>query len=339
MQHDLHVTTSRFSEPLIDEQQHGKQQSSAIQNEQYQQLNINYCQEDYCMASEAQKLADYENNTRCTKAGTETAQEFNQFTELTTIAANQVNHNAISEELFEIFNHNQILARIEVNTTEHYMQQQEQDNELREENSELLHHNDSFTELQIHSADQAVSAQGVDDEISEEDIETFKRNDSLEEAFSSSQEGESQHVPKIDMEFQTDDDAYKFYNQYAMIVGFSVVKCGNYHSRQKETMGLVTRVTFKCNKNGKPAGEQQSCEHQGVSGTGVQISRISNNRKKYPLLIDEAQPIPAARRKNTKVIDKTNCQAQMVISLVKGIWKVTRLNLDHNHKLLNPELS
>jgi hypothetical protein len=53
------------------------------------------------------------------------------------------------------------------------------------------------------------------------------------------------------MQFKSDDEAYKFDNQYALIVGFSVIKCGNYHSRDKETLGMVTRMTFKCNKRGK----------------------------------------------------------------------------------------
>jgi hypothetical protein len=104
----------------------------------------------------------------------------------------------------------------------------------------------------------------------------------LEEAISLSQEGESQHVPTIDMQFKTDDEAYKFYNQYALIVGFSVVKCGNYHSRDKETLGMVTRMTFKCNKRGKSLEEYPEGEKENLSG----VSKLTNKRKKYPDITD-----------------------------------------------------
>ncbi|PVH38913.1 hypothetical protein PAHAL_5G388000 [Panicum hallii] len=39
------------------------------------------------------------------------------------------------------------------------------------------------------------------------------------------------------------------------------------------------------------------------------------------------------------VIDKTNCQAGMTIAKKKGVWAVTRLNLEHNHNLLAPALA
>ena len=84
-----------------------------------------------------------------------------------------------------------------------------------------------------NATEEANESELLDNDITEEDIEIFRQNQNLEEAISLSQEGESQHVPTIDMKFKSDDDAYKFYNQYALIAGFSIVKCGNYHSRDK----------------------------------------------------------------------------------------------------------
>ena len=80
-----------------------------------------------------------------------------------------------------MFNHNENFTVFESNTTEAVVQAQGQENEIREE-------------------------EGLDNEIIEEDIELFKQNESLEE-------GETQHVSKIDMQFQNADEAYKFYNQ------------------------------------------------------------------------------------------------------------------------------
>jgi hypothetical protein len=36
------------------------------------------------------------------------------------------------------------------------------------------------------------------------------------------------------MNFETDEEAYKLYNDYALIVGFSTVKSGMYTSRNKK---------------------------------------------------------------------------------------------------------
>ncbi|XP_051211507.1 protein FAR1-RELATED SEQUENCE 5-like [Lolium perenne] len=44
---------------------------------------------------------------------------------------------------------------------------------------------------------------------------------------------------------------YKFFNEYASICGFSIAKAGNYHGRKGGNTGH-TRVTFVCNRAGKP---------------------------------------------------------------------------------------
>ena len=72
---------------------------------------------------------------------------------------------------------------------------------------------------------------------------------------------------------------------------------------------------------------------------GVQTSKASRKRKQVPGIVDEAPPVPAARKKRCDVVDKTNCQAEMVITKRGDQWVVTRLNLEHNHNLLAPALS
>ncbi|KAF8722962.1 hypothetical protein HU200_022104 [Digitaria exilis] len=335
-EHDLHVTTSRTAEaelvPLVCDRH---LLTTTYSSEQLQMSNKSH--EDAYVSIEEQSLAEFENNnTSAAVKGTGVPQSgVNKIISFagTTTAEKHIEN---SQEIFEMFNHSQNMACFEMNITTATNVGQGQENVVGEEEIELFEHNYGLTrEL---TPPPAVAGEGLDDDITEEDIEVFKQNDSFEEAFSLSQDGESQHVPKIDMQFETAEDAHKFYNQYAFIVGFSVVKCGNYHSREKETMGMVTRMTFKCNKRGKSIEEQPSCEQQ-TTGCAVQVSSQGKQRKKYPILTDEAQPIPSAITRRTKVINKTNCQAEMVITLVKGRWTVTRLNLDHNHVLLPTELT
>jgi hypothetical protein len=49
--------------------------------------------------------------------------------------------------------------------------------------------------------------------------------------------------------------------------------------------------------------------------------------------------VPAAKKKRNKVIDKTNCLAEMTVTKKHGIWTVSRLVLEHNHKLLAPSMA
>jgi len=92
----------------------------------------------------------------------------------------------------------------------------------------------------------------MEDDITEEEIEIFKHNETVEAAaISLSQEGgEGLHVPRIDMQFETDEEAHAFYNNYALIVGFSTIKSGTYSSREKGASREVTRRMYKCNRRG-----------------------------------------------------------------------------------------
>jgi hypothetical protein len=143
-------------------------------------------------------------------------------------------------------------------------------------------------------------------EINEEDIEIFRHNESIQQAFSLSQEGESLHTPKIDMEFDTTDDAFKFYNEYALIIGFSAKKYGNYHSQSKRKMGELIRCIYKCNKCGVPP-DQKGQEKQQKQG--VQTSKKT---------VRQTSAQPAAQKRKKKLNEITNCPAEMVISVTSA---------------------
>lgn len=80
-----------------------------------------------------------------------------------------------------------------------------------------------------------------------------------------SHEHASRHVPQLGMKFKTTEDAYSFYNDYAFIVGFSLVKWHTYKCQDKKdhNYGQVTRVTYKCNLSGKRK-EDDSTDVSGV---------------------------------------------------------------------------
>ena len=62
--------------------------------------------------------------------------------------------------------------------------------------------------------------------------------------------GESLHVPRIHMQFESHEEAHAFYNNYALIVGFSTIKLDTYSSREKGASREVTRRMYKCNRRG-----------------------------------------------------------------------------------------
>ncbi|KAJ4962313.1 hypothetical protein NE237_022252 [Protea cynaroides] len=102
-------------------------------------------------------------------------------------------------------------------------------------------------------------------------------------------------VPSIGTEFESDEQAYDFYNLYARKIGFSVRKGRS----EKTRKGIVRQRTFECSKEGYRRVDR----------------RTLNVRKSRP---------------NTR----TGCKARMVVKLTKdGIWLVTEIECEHNHPL------
>ncbi|KAK1686697.1 hypothetical protein QYE76_047545 [Lolium multiflorum] len=92
--------------------------------------------------------------------------------------------------------------------------------------------------------------------LSQEDIQSFlDAEEAAATARSSSQEVREHHAPRMGMAFDSDDAAHKFFNDYALLCGFAITKAGNYHGK-KQGSTRHTRVTFRCNRSGKPVDEE-----------------------------------------------------------------------------------
>uniref|UniRef100_A0A0A9C5G9 Uncharacterized protein n=1 Tax=Arundo donax TaxID=35708 RepID=A0A0A9C5G9_ARUDO len=70
---------------------------------------------------------------------------------------------------------------------------------------------------------------------------------------------------------------------------------------------------MKCHKNGKDTKKKSEEEQE----------KETNQQKE-------------GTKRKTNVLVKTNCPVVMVVKETNGIWRVTRLDLDHNHEL-SPE--
>lgn len=105
-------------------------------------------------------------------------------------------------------------------------------------------------------------------------------------------------LPRVDMEFENDEEAYHFYFNYAIRVGFSVRK----HLVKRRTSGLIYSRTYCCHKEGhtRKRGEQ-------------------------------------AQARNPKPYDRTGCLASMTIKITKnGKYRVAEFEPKHNHALVIP---
>ncbi|XP_058074594.1 protein FAR1-RELATED SEQUENCE 5-like [Magnolia sinica] len=104
--------------------------------------------------------------------------------------------------------------------------------------------------------------------------------------------------PKLGMEFNSEENAYEFYNKYAGKIGFSVRKS----SCIKSNDGIVTKKVFCCYKEGRKQKDKRT------------------NRAKY-------------RRPDIR----TGCLAKMSIKLqVNGKYSVTKFVAEHNHEVISP---
>lgn len=143
------------------------------------------------------------------------------------------------------------------------------------------------------------------DILDEEDVNNFLEN----ERIASSEVGhaaiDTQYIPQEGMEFKSAEEAHKYFNQYACMAGFAAIIAHHARTQSKKRNNEVIRVTYKCNRQG-----QQDTSKEG----NTQEEEISAER-------------------DTNVLVKTNCKCCMVVSERKGVWIVTRLNLEHNHPM------
>ncbi|XP_010930749.1 protein FAR1-RELATED SEQUENCE 5 isoform X1 [Elaeis guineensis] len=105
-------------------------------------------------------------------------------------------------------------------------------------------------------------------------------------------------VPRVDMEFKSDEEAYQFYNHYSKVVGFSVRKAWI----NRRASGVIISRTYVCYKEG----------YQG-------------NRK------DESEV------KKPRQNERTGCLAHLTIKITaNGTYRVSEFHPMHNHELVAP---
>ncbi|KAG0471874.1 hypothetical protein HPP92_016420 [Vanilla planifolia] len=102
-------------------------------------------------------------------------------------------------------------------------------------------------------------------------------------------------VPKIDMEFETEKDAYDFYNRYAFEMGFSIRRSSRHLLRKG---GEVKDRTFCCSR-------------EGIRGKDKRKENVQNPRYET----------------------RCNCNAKLKISLRNGKYYVFQFIPEHNHEL------
>ncbi|PKA48860.1 Protein FAR1-like sequence 5 [Apostasia shenzhenica] len=102
-------------------------------------------------------------------------------------------------------------------------------------------------------------------------------------------------IPKVDMEFETEQEAYEFYNRYAFEMGFSIRRSSRHLLRKG---GEVKDRTFCCSR-------------EGIRGKDKRKENVQNPRYET----------------------RCNCNAKLKISLRNGKYYVFQFIADHNHEL------
>ncbi|GMN64592.1 hypothetical protein TIFTF001_033660 [Ficus carica] len=120
-------------------------------------------------------------------------------------------------------------------------------------------------------------------------------------------ESQSSTVPQRNMEFSSEEEAYKFYKNYAEQKGFKVRKGKVQRTldgkvpHTSDGKAPINKRIFLCSKEGKRS------------------KKVSENTPKY-------------ERKETR----TGCKAEIRIELKNGKWVIYSCSLEHNHPLERP---
>jgi hypothetical protein len=151
--------------------------------------------------------------------------------------------------------------------------------------------------------------------LTHDDIRIFLEHESIAAAIRSSQEGVGHHVPLINMDFNTEEEAYDFYNEYATICGFAIKKAGKYNGK------LTQAQTYTCNRGGKVVDYETKDKRK--------------QQKKEKRSEREGKPIPEKERKRNNQLEITGCEAKIVITLKdpNGKWFITKVEIHHKHEM------
>jgi len=166
---------------------------------------------------------------------------------------------------------------------------------------------------QVPSEKQDSTETDADKELTEQEIEAFIISEQIAASEGNNADLNSIYTPQLGMEFESKDAAEHFFNFYASLAGFKTVVVHVARTSSLKRDNEMIRTTVKCNRYGKPPVKKNTEQKE------AQVDEQIGKKKKKP--------------RRTNVLDKTDCQCVMVASEDKGVWRIIRLDLDHNHDL------
>ena len=149
--------------------------------------------------------------------------------------------------------------------------------------------------------------------LTEEEIEEFLKSEQQAAAEGNNADIDSKYTPRIGQEFKSKDDANHFFSFYGFLAGFQVVVSHVARTSAKNRNKEIYKQEMKCHRYGK---QEKKSEEENTEETMME----DGNRK------DKTK-----RKTNVQV--KTDCKCVMVVKETLGVWKIIRLDLDHNHEL------
>ncbi|XP_073354749.1 protein FAR1-RELATED SEQUENCE 5-like [Aegilops tauschii subsp. strangulata] len=132
-------------------------------------------------------------------------------------------------------------------------------------------------------------------------------------------------LPYVGMEFDSIEDAQKFYNDYAFGTGFGSRIASSKNNQKKGPQQLIKRV-FQCVHAGKPETTCETSSHsEGIAAGG------SSSSKQAGVEMD----VTVKRQRNW--IMRYDCKAHMIVGLRGNKWVVTYFVAQHTHPLMQHE--
>lgn len=106
-------------------------------------------------------------------------------------------------------------------------------------------------------------------------------------------------IPHEGMEFSSHEDAYNFYNQFSLVMGFSIHRSDSCKSKKSDE---IIRKKYCCNKEG------------------------------YKYLKDKREEGKDIRRRRD---ERGGCRAELIVHVTdNGMWKVKFFSDNHNHEMI-----
>lgn len=152
-------------------------------------------------------------------------------------------------------------------------------------------------------------------ELTDEEIEAFIQSKQIAASKGNNADVNSKYTPQIGMEFKDKDDAHHYFNFYAFLAGFEVVITHVSRTTDRKRKNEIFKVEMKCKCHGKPP------EKKTTTGEHEEEIQIRTDRT-------EKGP-----KRRTNIQLKTKCPVVMVVKEENGVWRITRLDLEHNHEL------